>query len=655
MEALRWLALTVVLAPLCGASLVGVLNKRLPIMLTNWVTCSCMAISFAASLYILYGFLTNSFTTWDANIYMWGQSGTLEIPMGFLIDRLTALMITVVTFISFMVHIYSIGYMHGDPGYQRFFCYISLFTFAMLMLVMANNFAQLFFGWEGVGLLSYLLIGFWYQKESANFASLKAFLINRVGDLGFILGMAAILFYFKSLHYNTVFAQIASFSLQGNLLSVISGMDWQPISFICICLFIGAMAKSAQIPLHVWLPDSMEGPTPISALIHAATMVTAGIFMVARMSPLFEYSTIALMFMLVIGSLTTLFMAILAVVQSDIKRIIAYSTLSQLGYMVVALGVSAYDIAIFHLFTHAFFKALLFLGAGSAIIAMHHDQDIWHMGYLRKYMPITTAAMLIGTLAIIGFPGTAGFYSKDLIIEATKNSSLPISSIAYQITLLSVFITTLYSFRLLFVVFFTQERMDEEIRAHLHESPLVVTVPLILLAIPSLFIGIPCVAPFLKDFFGTALFVLPQHNSLGSFTQHEFHNWFNMLWHGFFAWPFVFIILGFVTAWICYIKYPLLPPVMQQDLRVISRILLNKYGFDALNERFIMPAVRAMGNVCWRIGDVLLIDNYMVNGTAQSIGRVATLLRTAQTGYLYHYIFIIVAGLLALLVWMFYL
>lgn len=653
MDNLRYLALVVVLAPLCGAILVGLINKRMPIKVTKWLTCSLIAVSFAASAYILFGLLIGKFVPWDNTIYMWGKSGALEIPVGFLIDRLTALMITVVSFVSLMVHIYSIGYMHDDPGYHRFFSYISLFTFSMLMLVMANNFAQLFFGWEAVGLLSYLLIGFWYNRDSANFASLKAFLINRVGDVGFILGIAAILYNFHTLHYATVFAHVPAFIAENHMI-VAPGIEWTAITFICICLFIGAMAKSAQIPLHVWLPDSMEGPTPISALIHAATMVTAGIFMVSRMSPLFEHSNTALSFMLLIGAVTCVLMAILAVVQTDIKRIIAYSTLSQLGYMVVALGVSAYSAAIFHLFTHAFFKALLFLGAGSAIIAMHHDQNIFNMGNLRKYMPITTASMILGTIAIIGFPGTSGFYSKDMIISAARNSSITFAPFAYKMTLLTVFITSLYSFRLLFVAFFTHERMSDEVRDHLHESPKVVWVPLVILAIPSIIIGMIMVTSVLNDLFGTALLVLPEHNALTIFKD-EYHGRFMMLLHGFISWPFACILLGFAVAWLCYIKYPLLPKVLQQDAKVVAKILAAKYGFDAFNEKIVMPLVRSLGRVFWQKGDVEYIDGYMINGTANTIGRVAVLLRNAQSGYLYHYVFIIIAGLLVLLLWTIYL
>ncbi|HSX20470.1 MAG TPA: NADH-quinone oxidoreductase subunit L [Gammaproteobacteria bacterium] len=651
MNILWYLAVTVVCAPLLGAITVGLLNKKLSRSLAHWITCSLMLVCFGASSSILVGFLIGKFNTVDIDLYVWGNTSNLSIAVGFLLDRLSALMIAIVSFVSLVVHVYSIGYMHDDPGYQRFFCYISLFTFGMLMLVMANNFAQLFFGWEAVGLMSYLLIGFWYKKEAANFASLKAFLINRIGDMGFVLGIAAVLYYFNSLHFKTVFAQISTLVATNPMLAITNTVQWPAISFICICLFIGAMAKSAQIPLHVWLPDSMEGPTPISALIHAATMVTAGIFMVARMSPLYEYSETALTLMLIIGSLTCLFMAILAIVQTDIKRIIAYSTLSQLGYMVVALGASAYAAGIFHLVTHACFKALLFLGAGAAILAVHHDQNIFKMGNLHKYMPITAVTMLIGNLALLGFPGTSGFYSKDLIIASVRNSSLTFSTIAYYIILFTVLITTFYAARLMLVAFRTQERMAEDVREHLHEPRKVIWVPLIILAIPSLFLGMIMITSILNQFFGDAIFVLPAHDTVAMFKTQDFHGWFSMWLHGFVSLPFVCILMGMCLAWLCYEKYPALPGIIQNDAKLMTRILLAKFGFDDFNEKIIMPATRKLGNYCWQIGDVLCIDGIMVNGTANSVGRVAGVLKHAQTGYLYHYIFIIVAGLLALLVW----
>jgi NADH-quinone oxidoreductase subunit L len=654
MDELRYLAIFVVVTPLLGAIIIGLLNKRISRDVTNWLSCGLIASSFVASLYILIGFILNRFISWDSTIYVWGQSGTLQIPVGFLIDGLSALMITVVTFVSLTVHVYSIGYMAHDSGYQRFFCYISLFTFAMLMLVMANNFAQLFFGWEAVGLLSYLLIGFWYDKQSATFAGLKAFLVNRVGDVGFILGTAAILFYFNTLQYSQVFSQIPSFMAKSQTLMMIPGYSWNAITFICISLFIGAMAKSAQVPLHVWLPDSMEGPTPISALIHAATMVTAGVFMVARMSPLFENSEVALSLMIVIGTITCLFMGILAVVQSDIKRIVAYSTLSQLGYMVIALGVSAYAAGIFHLVTHAFFKALLFLAAGSVILAVDHEQNIFKMGNLKKYMPITTITMLLGTLALVGFPGTSGFYSKDLIIAAAHNSTLPAANLAYYVALFSVFITSLYSFRMFFVVFYGRGNTPEFNRKNLRESPIVILAPLVLLAIPAIFIGIIMIGPILNDFFKTAIFVNASHNVLGLYRQEEFHGVIYMLKHGFTALPFLMLLLGAVTAWVFYVAVPGLPKKLQKHSTIIANILFNKYGFDLFNEKIIVPTVRAAGKLFWRGGDIACIDGVMVNGTANSIGKLAVFMRNSQTGYLYHYIFIMVAGLVGLLLWTLY-
>lgn len=663
MDALKVLSISVICCPLLSAVIVGLLNKSIPPKITNWLSCILLAISFTASAMILAGLINGKFIDTEINLYTWGQSGSLQIPVGFLIDRLSALLITVVTFVSLMVHIYSIGYMHDDPGYQRFFCYISLFTFAMLMLVLANNLAQLFFGWEAVGLLSYLLIGFWYKKESANFASLKAFLVNRVGDLGFILGIAACLYYFNSLQYSQIFAsqymriltEVPNIAATKPMFVQFFGLEISSVTFICFCLFIGAMAKSAQVPLHIWLPDSMEGPTPISALIHAATMVTAGIFMVARMSPLFELSPAVLSFMMFIGSITCLLMGILAIVQSDIKRIIAYSTLSQLGYMVVALGASAYAAAIFHLFTHAFFKALLFLAAGSAIIAMHHEQDIFKMGNLRKYMPISFATMLIGGFALIGFPGTAGFYSKDLIIAAAANSEIPFAKFGYFVTLITVLLTTLYTFRMIYLVFFSQERMDNETQAHLHESPKVVWIPLVLLAVPSLIAGAIFIKPILNNFFGNAIFILPQHNTVEMFKTEEYHGVLRMFLHGFISLPFLCIALGFGLVWLCYIKYPQMPGILKQDVKPITLMLTAKYWFDAFNEKIIIPATRMLGNFFWRIGDMLCIDKIMVNGTALGIGRTALMFKHAQTGYLYHYVFVIISGLLALLIWTIYL
>jgi NADH-quinone oxidoreductase subunit L len=540
--------------------------------------------------------------------------------------------------------------MHEDPGYTRFFSYISLFTFAMLMLVMSNNLLQLFFGWEAVGLVSYLLIGFWYTRPTAIVANLKAFLVNRVGDFGFLLGIAGIAYLTGSLHYAEIFGQadaIAAASFE-----LIPGVAWSAITVICICLFIGAMGKSAQVPLHVWLPDSMEGPTPISALIHAATMVTAGIFMVARMSPLFELSETALSFVIVTGGTTALFMGFLGIVSNDIKRVVAYSTLSQLGYMTVALGVSAYAGAIFHLMTHAFFKALLFLAAGSVIIAMHHEQDMRKMGGLRKYMPITYWTCLIGALALIGFPGFAGFFSKDALIEAVELSTLPAARYGYWCVLIGVFVTAFYTFRLVFMTFHGQERMDEHTREHLHESPWVVTLPLVLLAIPSVIIGWPAVGTLLfGDYFGGAVYVAPAHDVLARLGEH-YHGPLAFVQHGLGSPILGLAAAGVMLAWYLYLKRPELAEQLRVKAGGLYTLLVNKYYIDAFNERFIAGGSRALGNLLWRVGDVAIIDGAAVNGSARLVGWIAGAIRGVQSGYLYHYAFATIIGLSALLAWL---
>ncbi|MDH5693828.1 MAG: NADH-quinone oxidoreductase subunit L, partial [Gammaproteobacteria bacterium] len=546
--------LAIALAPLLGSIVAGLFGKQIGRAGAHTVTILGVAIACALSFYVFKVHVLDGAAAFNGTIYTWAVSEGISFEVGFLVDHLTAMMMVVVTFVSLMVHIYTIGYMHDDPGYQRFFSYISLFTFSMLMLVMANNFMLLFFGWEAVGLVSYLLIGFWFKKETAIYANLKAFLVNRVGDFGFILGIGVILAYFGSVDYADVFA--AADSMQSLTIQVIPGVDWSVLTLACILLFIGAMGKSAQVPLHVWLPDSMEGPTPISALIHAATMVTAGVFMVARMSPLFELSETALSVVLIIGAITALFMGLLGLVQNDIKRVVAYSTLSQLGYMVVALGASAYAAGIFHLMTHAFFKALLFLAAGSVIIAMHHEQDIRKMGGLRKYMPITYICSLVGSLALIGFPGFSGFFSKDSIIEAVHASELAGSGFAYFCVLSGVFITALYSFRMFFLVFHGKERMDEHTRSHLHESPFVVTLPLILLAIPSVAIGFMTIGPMLfGDFFKDSIFVLPQHDVLAKIGE-GFHGAVGFIQHGVMGPAFWLAMAGLGTAWFIYMIKP---------------------------------------------------------------------------------------------------
>ncbi|MCC9003584.1 MAG: NADH-quinone oxidoreductase subunit L [Candidatus Competibacter sp.] len=641
--------LAIALSPLFGAIIAGLFGRKIGRAGAHWVTIIGVAIAFLLSLLVLRHHVLNGAEPYNGTVYTWMVVEGIRLEVGFLIDNLTAVMITTVTFVSLMVHIYTIGYMHDDDGYQRFFSYIALFTFAMLMLVMSNNFLQLFFGWEGVGLVSYLLIGFWYKRESATFASLKAFLVNRVGDFGFLLGIAAVLMTFNSLDYADVFAA-APLHAKG-VIQIIPGVEWSLMTVTCILLFIGAMGKSAQVPLHVWLPDSMEGPTPISALIHAATMVTAGIFMVARMSPLFELSETALSFVLVIGSITALFMGFLGIVQNDIKRVVAYSTLSQLGYMTVALGVSAYSAAIFHLMTHAFFKALLFLGAGSVIIAMHHEQDIRKMGGLWKYMPITWFTFLLGTLALIGTPGFAGFYSKDSILEAVHFSHIAGAGFAYFSVMLGVFVTSFYSFRLYFIVFHGQERMDHHTQEHLHETPAVVTVPLILLAIPSVVIGAMTIEPLLfGDGLGGAIFVSPEHNVLEHIAE-EFHGAMNFALHGLIGLPFVLVLAGFGSAFYLYMVKPELPDLIQQRFAVLYDIMNRKYLFDEIYQSVFMRGSRSLGTALWKFGDAGLIDGLLVNGTARLVGWFSSVVRHLQTGYLYTYAFAMIIGLLILLTW----
>ena len=648
------LHLIIVLAPLAGAIVAGLFGHKIGRAGAHWVTIVAVGLSCLLSFVVLKDLYWDGGTAQNYSLYTWAVSDGLRMEVGFLIDRLSALMMVVVTFVSLMVHVYTIGYMHDDPGYQRFFSYISLFTFAMLMLVMSNNFLQLFFGWEGVGLVSYLLIGFWFKKESAIFANLKAFLVNRVGDFGFLLGIAGVVYFTNSLDYATVFGQAEA--IAGEQVQVI-GAPWNAMTLICILLFIGAMGKSAQAPLHVWLPDSMEGPTPISALIHAATMVTAGIFMVARMSPLFEWSETALAVVLVIGAITAFFMGLLGIVQNDIKRVVAYSTLSQLGYMTVALGVSAYGAAIFHLMTHAFFKALLFLAAGSVIIAMHHEQDIRKMGGLKKYMSITYWTSLVGSLALIGFPGSAGFFSKDALIEAVKYShwqdtDAGVYWIAYLSVLLGVFVTALYSFRMFFLVFHGEERMDKETRSHLHETPAVVTVPLILLAIPSAIIGWMTIGPVLfGDFFGSAINVAPAHDVLAELGA-DFHGSWQFLLHA-FATPAIYLAAaGVGVAWYLYIKRPDLPAVIAERAKGLHSLLERKYYFDEVWIRGFAGGGRRLGQFLWDRGDALLIDGLMVNGTAKSVGRLSGVMRHLQTGYLYHYAFAMVIALTLFLGWL---
>jgi len=650
--------LTIVLAPLLAAVIAGLFGKQIGRGGSHWVTILGVGLSCVLSFYVLYEMLWGGAVAENLYLYTWAVADGLRMEIGFLVDRLTALMMAVVTFVSLMVHVYTVGYMKDDPGYQRFFSYISLFTFSMLMLVMSNNFLQLFFGWEAVGLVSYLLIGFWFKRETAIFANLKAFLVNRVGDFGFILGIAGIVLFTNSLDYVEVFSQADA--IAGQSIEVLPGTPWNAMSVICILLFIGAMGKSAQMPLHVWLPDSMEGPTPISALIHAATMVTAGIFMVARMSPLFELSVTALAVVIIIGSITAFFMGLLGIVQNDIKRVVAYSTLSQLGYMTVALGASAYSAAIFHLMTHAFFKALLFLAAGSVIIAMHHEQDIRKMGGIRKYMPITYWTALIGSLALIGFPGTAGFFSKDLLIEAVKDSHWQQTDqwvywIAYLSVLLGVFVTALYTFRMFFLVFHGEERMDAETKSHLHESPWVVTVPLVLLAIPSAIIGWYTVTPVLFDgYFGDAI-VVDQSRDVLAHMGASWHGGLALLEHAYKT-PVLYLALGgLLTAWFLYLKRPDIPQTISDRLSGLYKLLDRKYYFDDLWIRGFAGGGRRIGMLFAQKGDEFLIDGVMVNGTANSVVRLAGVMRQLQTGYLYTYAFAMIIGLTMLLSWLIWL
>ena len=643
--------LGIVIAPLAAAIVAGLFGRRIGRAGAHWVTIAGVAISFALSLLVLKDVVIDGAAVFNGTVYTWAAIGDIRMEIGFLVDHLTALMITVVNFVSLAVHVYTIGYMRDDPGYQRFFSYISLFTFAMLMLVMSNNFLQLFFGWEAVGVVSYLLIGFWFKRPTAIFANLKAFLVNRVGDFGFLLGIAAIVLHTGSLDYATAFGQAEL--LDAESIEVFSGTQWSVLTLACICLFIGAMGKSAQVPLHVWLPDSMEGPTPISALIHAATMVTAGIFMVARMSPLFEYSEIALSVVLIVGATTAILTGLLGIVQNDIKRVVAYSTLSQLGYMTVALGASAYAAGIFHLMTHAFFKALLFLAAGSVIIALHHEQDIRRMGGLRKYMPITYWTSLIGTLALVGFPGFSGFFSKDALIEAVHASTTFGASFAYWCVLLGVFVTALYSFRLLFLVFHGEERIDAEAKAHLHESPAVVWAPLVALAIPSVFIGWYTIEPVLfGEFFADSLLVLEQHDVL-QVVGEEFEGPAAFVLHAFSASAAVYLALaGAVVAWVAYLLRPELRGWIAGRLAPVHRLLVNKYYFDWFNETVLAAATRGFGRLLWGVGDQAVIDGALVNGSAKGVAVLASIVRRVQSGYLYHYAFAMVIGLAALIGWL---
>jgi NADH-quinone oxidoreductase subunit L len=656
--------LAVPLAPLIGAVLAGVLGTQfggnlIGRRVSHTLTILGVFVAFVLSAQTLVSVVQDG-AHFNETLYTWMVVGGLKMEIGFLVDGLTAMMMCVVTFVSLMVHIYTIGYMKEDEGYNRFFAYISLFTFSMLMLVMSNNMLQLFFGWEAVGLVSYLLIGFWFNKPTAIFANMKAFLVNRVGDFGFILGIGLIVAFAGTLNYTEAFAkadELAKLSFPGT--------DWMLVTVICVCLFIGAMGKSAQFPLHVWLPDSMEGPTPISALIHAATMVTAGIFMVARMSPLFELSDTALNFILIIGAITALFMGFLGIIQNDIKRVVAYSTLSQLGYMTVALGASAYSVAVFHLMTHAFFKALLFLAAGSVIMGVHHNQDIRWMGGLRKYMPITWITSLLGSLALIGTPLFAGFYSKDSIIEAVHESHLAGAGFASFAVLAGVFVTAFYSFRMYFLVFHGKERFDQNPDAHHHddhhsdhhtdhhaphESPWVVTVPLVLLAIPSVVVGFLTIEPMLfGEFFKGAIFVDHEKHAAMEELGKAFHGPLQMAWHGLTTLPFWLALSGVAAAYYLYMVNPALPAAIKRNSMPIFNLLENKYYLDWINENILARGARALGGGLWKIGDQALIDGVLVNGSWKLVGWVSGVVRKLQSGYLYHYALVMILGIFVLM------
>jgi NADH-quinone oxidoreductase subunit L len=665
------LLLAVPLAPLAGSAIAGLFGtkffgNKVGRATSHTVTILGVLIAFIISFMTLMDVIDGA--KFNGTLYTWMTVAGLKLEVGFLIDSLTAMMMCVVTFVSLMVHIYTIGYMKDDDGYNRFFSYISLFTFSMLMLVMSNNFLQLFFGWEAVGLVSYLLIGFWYTRPTAIFANMKAFLVNRVGDFGFILGIGLLLAYAGSMNYADVFAKREELATL-----MLPGTNWMLLTVACICLFIGAMGKSAQFPLHVWLPDSMEGPTPISALIHAATMVTAGIFMVTRMSPLFELSDTALSFVLVIGSITALFMGFLGIIQNDIKRVVAYSTLSQLGYMTVALGASAYSVAVFHLMTHAFFKALLFLGAGAVIIGMHHDQDMRNMGGLRKYMPITWITSLLGSLALIGTPFFSGFYSKDSIIEAVQNAHIAGAGFASFAVLAGVFVTAFYSFRMYFLVFHGEERFgkphahhdehhEEEEESHdhhhglapgekPHEAPWVVTLPLVLLAIPSVLIGYFTIKSMLYgDFFKGVIAVGESHHAMEELA-HEFQGAWEMGMHAFTSLPFGLAVAGVVSAYYCYMVNPKVPAWFYSKFHALYTLLDNKYYMDKFNDVVFAGGARLLGGGLWNVGDKALIDGLVVNGSAKVVGWFSRVIRLIQSGYIYHYAFVMILGVLAFLIY----
>ncbi len=651
---LIFIALIMTLLPMAGSLIAGLLGHKLGHTLTHRIVVTLVGIAFLLSCYLFKVMVIDKHANVDSSFYTWATAGSIRFDIAFLLDRLSATMVMIVLFVSLMVHIYTIGYMADDPGYTRFFSYVSMFTFAMLMLVLADNFLLLFFGWEGVGLVSYLLIGFWFKREAALFGSLKAFIVNRLGDIGFLLATAAVLIHFGTLSYHEVFSQVPN--IIHKTMPILPGYDVQVITVICVLLFIGAMGKSAQVPLHVWLPESMEGPTPISALIHAATMVTAGIYMVARMSPLFEFSIPTLTLILVIGGTTAFFMGLLAITQYDIKRVIAYSTLSQLGYMAVALGASAYDAAIFHLITHAFFKALLFLAAGSVIIALHHEQDMRKMGGLAHYLPVTYITFAIGALALCAIPPFSGFYSKDIIIEAVKLSKVPGANYAYACVLAGAFVTPLYTFRALFMTFHTQDRTDPKLRGHIVESPWVVLIPLIALAVPSVVAGQILIGPMLfssPKLLGDAIFVLPDHNVISQLAT-EYHGSQLMALEAGKTWSFWLAIAGIVTAWLFTAGFPQWSAYLKKRFALLYSILLRKYGFDDFNQIVFVHGTQDTGHLFYDVSDVKMIDGVCVNGSGRVVRWFAQTARFMQTGYIYHYALAMVLGIVIFLIWYIY-
>lgn len=652
MESLTQLLLVILLAPLVGGLIAGLFGKKIGRSGAHWVTTILVGISLLCSLYVFKLFVFDHHAAVNKNLYTWAMIDHVKFSFGFLVDKLTVFMLLVVTFVSFAVHIYSIGYMADDPGYQRFFSYISGFTFAMLSIVLANNFLLLFFGWEGVGLVSYLLIGFWFKKEKSNYAALKAFLANRVGDLGFLLGIGAVLMYFGTVDYQATFNQMTHFAAQGHTIHMWGMVSWNAVTVMCLLLFAGAAGKSAQIPLHIWLEGSMEGPTPISALIHAATMVTAGVYMVCRLSPMFEYSQTALSVVMILGAATAFFMGVLGVVQNDIKRVIAYSTLSQLGYMMAGAGVSAFSLGMFHLMTHAAFKALLFLSAGSVIVAMHHEQDIRKMGRLGRKMPVTYVCMLIGGLALSAIPPFSGFFSKDLIIEAVGMSTNPGARIAYWLVAGGAFVTALYTFRMFFIVFHGKSRVPTELQSHVKESPLTILVPLIMLAIPALFAGMVFFEPALNNFFGKAVFVLPKYNVVAHLAS-EYKTPLQFFMHSFHTITFWFATSGIVLMWIFYVLCPAIPEWISKKFSWFHTFLIKKYFIDDTYDIVFGGLSRLFGTLFWKIGDLLIIDTGLVHGSAKSMRFFGSVLRKLQSGYLYHYALTMVIGLFVILGWFF--